>query len=113
MIKLTQGQFDKIIELEKQEFVEKMEKEILAEYANLIPCNSHLSKRLKGAYDYLLALNFQEKNAIRAYLYLVAFNPDFQNASPIKDVFESSGQNLEQQFKDFLRIAKNRMNRRH
>ncbi|WP_254361329.1 hypothetical protein [Photorhabdus heterorhabditis] len=61
MIKLTQGQFDKIIELEKQEFVEKVEKEILAEYANLIPCNSPLSKRLKGAYDYLLALNFQEK----------------------------------------------------
>ncbi|TDB48189.1 hypothetical protein [Photorhabdus khanii] len=112
MIEFTQAQIDKFNKLEKDEFIEKMKNQILSEHADLVPEHESLSHRLKAAYDYLLELNFQEQNVLQSYLYLVAFNPDFQYASSIKSALESPGQKPEQQFKDCLRIAKNKMNRR-
>ncbi len=89
-----------------------MKNQILSEHTDLVSEHESLRHRLRAAYNYLLELNFQEQNMIQSDLYLVAFNPDFQYASSIKSALESPGQKPEQQFKDFLRIAKNKMNRR-
>ncbi|WP_036771422.1 hypothetical protein [Photorhabdus australis] len=112
MIKLTQEQLDIITKLEKQTVIDRIKAELLAKHAELIPSPSSLNERLIAAYDYLLTLNFQDNYLIQSYLSLVAFNPDFQHASPIKSALESPGQKPEQQFKDILCIAKNKINRR-
>ncbi len=40
------------------------------------------------------------------------FNPDLQHSLPIKTALESPDQKSEQQFKDILCIAKNKLTRR-
>ncbi|NRN29096.1 hypothetical protein [Photorhabdus heterorhabditis] len=112
MIELTQAQLDIITKLEKQTVIDRIKAELLAKHAELIPSPSSLNERLIAAYDYLQTLNFQDNYLIQSYLSLVAFNPDFQHASPIKSALESPGQKPEQQFKDILCIAKNKINRR-
>ncbi|WP_391529644.1 hypothetical protein [Photorhabdus akhurstii] len=112
MIELTQEQFDIITKLEKQTVIDRIQAELLTKHADLIPSPSSLNERLMAAYDYLLSLNFQDKYLIQSYLSLVAFNPDFQHTLPIKTALESSDQKSEQQFKNILYIAKNKINRR-
>lgn len=106
MIEFTQVQIDKFNKLEKDEFIEKIRNQILSEHTDLVSEHESLSHRLRAAYDYLLELNFQEQNMIQSYLYLVAFNPDFQYVSSIKSALESPVRSQSSNLRTFFVLQK-------
>ncbi|OCQ53877.1 hypothetical protein Ppb6_00895 [Photorhabdus australis subsp. thailandensis] len=113
MIILTQEQFDKIIDIEDDTYIEKIRQCILSEHADLVvhEDEKNLHKRLKEAYRYLIEdLGFKDKKLINSYLYLTAFNRDFHGVPEIKNALEA-GENPEQQYKDILRIIDNLLKR--
>ncbi|OCQ50883.1 hypothetical protein Ppb6_03981 [Photorhabdus australis subsp. thailandensis] len=111
MIKLTQKQFDKFIDAEDNDYIEKIKNNILSKYADQVVERENLIYRLKEAYNYLMELNFKNETLVRSYLYLTAFNVNFHNSPEVKCLLEVPGKNPEKQYQDLLHVTKNLINR--
>lgn len=111
MVVLDNSQYSAFINAEKECFINNIKKEILEKYHGYIKNRETLVERLTVSYNYLLKLNFSDETLIRVFLYLTAFNEEFNESSEIKTALEKKGCIPEQQFRDLLLIIKNKINR--
>ncbi|OHV57247.1 hypothetical protein BB987_21160 [Photorhabdus temperata] len=114
MIKLSKEQVAKFIDAEDEAYVTHTRQRILAEQGALVENESEhsLHKRLKAAYLDLIEMGFKDEALIRSYLYFVAFNRDFHSSPAIQNML-NAGDNPEQQYRDYLRVVNNLLERRN
>lgn len=84
MIELNVSQYNDVINAERACFISGVEKEIIERHYEMISNIDTLSERLIDAFNYICKLGFSDKKAIRAFLYLTAFNVNFKDSEEIK-----------------------------
>ncbi|KAA1183193.1 hypothetical protein [Photorhabdus heterorhabditis] len=114
MIKLSKEQVAKFIDAEDEAYVTQIRQRILAEHSESVENESEhsLHKRLKKTYLDLIVMRFKDEALIRSYLYFVAFNRDFHGSSEIQNML-NAGDSPEQQYRDYLQVMENLLNRRN
>ncbi|ELY2640494.1 hypothetical protein SM100_004110 [Cronobacter sakazakii] len=111
MIKLTAIQYKEIIHAEERDYIEKTASGILGEYKDLVKSEEDLLHRLMDAFSYIKKLGFTDKKAISSFLCLTAFNDSFYLNPKIRSLLERPGCIPEQQYRDLLYVAKNKIRR--